>query len=129
MTVNYIRLPAQLVPMYVKKAFREDPLFSKAKVVFSLYNDSFEGSFHPDFKTRALTDGITKKDISVLENPNYVTLNKLAINFSDGFVIVGDQVHPEVEEYIKASNKPVIYHNPETYIQDYGAFYESLHNS
>ena len=118
-----------LVPLYVKKAFREDPLFSKAKVVYSIYNDRFEGSFDPDFKTKALTDGISKKDISVLETPNYVTLNKLAISFSDGFVVVGDQVHPEIVEYLKASNKPVIYHNPETYIHDYGAFYESLLNS
>jgi len=118
-----------LVPMYVKKAFREDPLFSKAKVVYSIYNDSFEGSFDPDFKNKALTDGITKKDISVLEKPNYVTLNKLAISFADGFVIVNEHIHPEVEEYLKASEKPFIYHNPETYIQDYGTFYENLLNS
>jgi starch synthase len=115
-----------LVPMYVKKAFREDPLFSKAKVVYSIYNDRFEGSFDSEFKNKAITDGISKKDISVLEKPDYVTLNKLAINFSDGFVIAGDQIHPEVAEYLKASNKPVIYHNTETYIQDYGAFYDSL---
>ena len=115
-----------LVPMYVKKAFREDPLYSKAKVVYSIYNDSFEGSFNPDFKIKAVTDGIAKKDVSVLDKPNYVTLNKLAINFSDGFVIVGDQIHPTVDEYLKASNKPIIYHNAETYIQDYGTFYEQL---
>ena len=115
-----------LVPMYVKKAFREDPLYSKAKVVYSIYNDSFVGSFNADFKNKATTDGITKKDISPLEKPNYLTLSKLAINFSDGFVIVGDQIHSGVEEYLKASNKPFIYHNSETYIQDYGAFYEEL---
>ena len=115
-----------LVPMYVKKAFREDPLFSKAKVVYSVYNDSFDGSFNPDFKNKAVTDGITKKDLSVIENPNYVSLSKLAVNFSDGFVIVNNDIHPEVDDYLKASNKPVIYHHPETYIQDYGAFYNNL---
>ena len=115
-----------LVPLYVKKAFREDPLFSKAKVVYSLYNESIEGSFNPDFRTKALTDGITKKDISVLEKPDYVTLNKLAINFADGFIMVGDQINSQIEEHLKASQKPVIRHNPETYVQDYGAFYEEL---
>jgi len=115
-----------LVPLYVKKAFREDPLFSKAKVVYSLYNDGFSSPFNTDFRVKALTDGVTKKDTSVLEKPDYVTLNKLAINFSDGFIIVGDQINPEVEEYLKASHKPVIQHHPESYIQDYGAFYEAL---
>ena len=115
-----------LVPMYVKKAFREDPLFSKAKVVYSIYNDGFNTPFDSDFKAKAMTDGITKKDISVLERPDYLTLNKLAINFSDGFVTVGDQIHPGVDGYLKASQKPVIQHNPETYIQDYGTFYDQL---
>ncbi len=115
-----------LVPLYVKKAFREDPLFSKAKVVYSVYNDSFNNTFAPDFKTKALTDGISKKDVAVLENSDYVSLNKLAVNFSDGFILVGDSVHPEVVEYINASKKPVIQHNAESYIQDYGDFYEKL---
>ena len=115
-----------LVPMYVKKAFREDPLYSKAKVVYSIYNDSFEGSFNSEFKTKAITDGISKKDISPLEKPNYVTLSKLAINFSDAFVIVDDPIHPAVEEYMKASNKPFIRHRQETYIQDYKTFYDTI---
>jgi len=115
-----------LVPLYVKKAFREDPLFSKAKVVYSLYNDSFEGSLNPEFRTKAFADGVTKKDTAVLEKPNYVTLSKLAVNFADGFVLVGDQFHPKVEDHIRASQKPVIQHNPETYVQDYVAFYEEL---
>jgi starch synthase len=115
-----------LVPLYVKKAFREDPLFSKAKVVYSIYNDDFEGKLNPDFKTKALTDGVTKKDMVVLENPDYVALNKLAINFSDGFITVGDQINPKVDKYLKTTQKPVIQHNPETYIQDYSAFYDKL---
>ena len=115
-----------LVPLYVKKAFREDPLYSKAKIVYSIYNDGFNTPINPDFRLKASIDGVTKKDVAILEKPDYVTLTKLAINFADGFITVGDQIHPEVEEYLKASNKPVIQHHPESYIQDYGAFYESL---
>jgi starch synthase len=115
-----------LVPLYVKKAFREDPLFSKSKVVYSIYNESFNTPFNTDFKTKAHIDGVAKKDLAVLDKPNYLTLNKLAINFSDGFIVVGDEIHPGVEEHMKASNKPVIKHNQETYIQDYGEFYDEL---
>jgi starch synthase len=115
-----------LVPLYVKKAFREDPLFSKAKVVYSVYNESFDGLFSPDFKTKILTDGITKKEISVLTDAGYVAINKLAINFSDGFVTVGDNIHPEVRDYIQASKKPLIRHNRESYIQDCADFYKQI---
>jgi starch synthase len=115
-----------LVPLYVKKAFREDPLFSKAKVVYSVYNDGFKEPFNPAFKTKVLTDGISKKDVAVLEEPDYVRLNKLAVNFSDGFVVVYEDINPEVQDYITASKKPFIRHNKDTYIEDYGAFYEKL---
>ena len=115
-----------LVPLYLRKAFREDPLFSKVKVVHSIYNEAFQTPFNPDFKAKAFLDGIAKKDLAVLDKPNYVTLTKLAINFSDGFVTVGDEIHPGVLDILKASNKPVIQHNPETYIQDCENLYAEL---
>jgi starch synthase len=115
-----------LVPLFVKKAFREDPLFSKVKVVYSIYNETFPTLFDPEFKTKASIDGVTKKDLSVLEKPNYVNLNKLAINFSDGFVTVGEGIHQGVLDLLKAGAKPVIQHNPETYIQDCERLYEEL---
>jgi len=115
-----------LSPLYAKKAFREDPLYSKTKVVYSIYNDGFVTPFNPNFRTKIYTDGITKKDLTVLEKPNYLTLSKLAVDYSDGFIIVGDNINKQLEEYLIASDKPVIRHNPETYIQDYTTFYEEL---
>jgi starch synthase len=38
-----------LVPLYLKNAFKEDPLFAKSKVVYSVYNDGFPGSFPKNF--------------------------------------------------------------------------------
>ena len=114
-----------LAPLYIKKAFREDPLYSKSKVVYSIYNDGFKTPFNPEFKTKAYTDGIAKKDLAVIERPSYVSLSKLAVNFSDGLITVGE-VNPDLEAYAKASNKPLIEHNTETYAMDYMNFYEKL---
>jgi starch synthase len=114
-----------LVPLYVKKAFREDPLFSKSKVVYSIYGETFTGLFPENFKNKAIIDGVSKKDVAVLGENGYVAISKLAINHSDGFVLV-NSIHPEVEEYVKAAQKPYILHNNETYIEDYEAFYENL---
>ena len=35
-----------LVPLYIKRAFKDNPLFSDSKVIYSLYDDDFEGAFH-----------------------------------------------------------------------------------
>jgi len=115
-----------LVPLYVKKAFREDPLYSKAKVVYSIYNDGFATPFNPEFQLKAYVDGVAKKDLAVINKPTYLSLSKLTINFADGFVLVGDDINPAVKDYLIASNKPYIQHNPDTYVKDYEALYEEL---
>ena len=115
-----------LAPLYVKKAFREDPLFSKTKVIYSIYNDDFTTALNSDFKNKALTDGIFKKDMAVIERPTYINLSKLAINFSDAFITVGDQINHSIEQYIATTNKPTLKHNQETYVQDYMSLYEYL---
>jgi starch synthase len=115
-----------LVPLYVKKAFREDPLFSRSKVVYSIYSEKFDGLFSQNFKTKALIDGVSKKDVVSLADANYAAINKLAINYSDGFVLVGNDFHPEITESLKLSKKPVIQHHPDSYIKDYSAFYDKI---
>jgi starch synthase len=115
-----------LIPLYVKKAFQEDPLFSKTKVVYSLYDDDSSGVFDPEFKNKVLTDGVTKNDVAILEQSDDHAMTKLAIDSSDGFISVGGHIHPDVKEYVSASGKPVIQHRPETYIQDYSMFYDEL---
>jgi starch synthase len=115
-----------LVTLYVKKAFREDPLYSKTKVVYSAYNDGHKLSFNNDFKLKVHTDGVTQKDVAVINKPTHQNLNKLAINFADGLVTVGNQISPIVLEHIKNSNKPLIQHDPQTYIKDCANLYNDL---
>jgi starch synthase len=115
-----------LIPLYVKKAFREDPLFSRSKVVYSIYDERFDGLFSANFKTKALIDGVSKKDIVALTDANYAAINKLAITYSDAFVLVGNDFHPEIIENLKSSKKPVIHHHPDSYIKDYGLFYDKI---
>ena len=124
---------SSLVPLYVKKAFREDPIFSKSKVILSLYKESCTPVFTPMFKQKAMTEGVTKKDLTLLDDaPNYVTLSQLAINFSDGIIAGSETIDPAVEKYARRSGKPFLaYHQPKegeeyNYIDDYAAFYDRM---
>jgi starch synthase len=72
-------------------------------------------------------DGITKKDVSILENPDYTTINKLAIQYADGIIIASDPIDPEVKTSIENSGKPYLnYNNSENYIDEYALFYEKI---
>lgn len=117
-----------MAPLYLKKVYQDDPLFSSTKVVVSLYDDEFSEELDPAMKKKvAMDDGIKSKDVELLSSPNYVNLAKLAISYSDG-VIAGVESPNEVAlKYAKSLKKPVLkYQTPEQYIQEYAKFYNKI---
>jgi starch synthase len=115
-----------LAPLYIKTLFKNNPLFSNAKVIYSIYDDEFKNNLDPAFSKKLIFDGIEKEQISVIEEPNFVNLSKLAIDNSDGVILVSDTIDKQIIEYSKNSNKPTINHNKESYIDDYSAFYDKI---
>lgn len=116
-----------LVPLYIKKYYNDDPLFAQSKVVYSVYNDDFPGSLNKNFKKKLLLKGVTANDVKVLENPDYVNVSKLAIQFSDAVVQGTQQINPEVGEYIRETGKNFLSWQPkETYIDTYNEFYDKV---
>lgn len=77
-----------LTPLYIKKAYAEDPSFRDTKVIFSLYDRAFKTPFDPNFANKLLLDGITPDDINFKAGTpvNTEDLTKLAINYSDGII-------------------------------------------
>ena len=139
-TVKKLRLTPDLVhchgwitafaPILIKKTYAEDPLFAKAKVIYSVYNDEFGTPLDLNVRKKILMEGITKKDVEILKEPSYVNLSKLAITHADA-VIVGDrQINPELQEFINTVKKPILpYQNEENYIDVYSEFYDTILNS
>lgn len=116
-----------LVPLYVKTAYRDNPVFSDAKVVFSVYNDDFEEVMSKDFPKKIKLPGISVKDLKHYKKPTYVSMIKAAIDFSDAVVMGHQQIHPEINQYILESGKPVLpYQAGADYIDVYNKFYDGL---
>ena len=117
-----------LVPLYLKNAFKEDPLFAKSKVLYSVYNDGFPGSFPQNFAKKLKVDGVQEKDLDVVrENPDFVNLSKLAINMSDAVSLGYPEINNDVLEYAKTCGKPFLeYHNMDTYVDAYSDFYDKI---
>jgi len=116
-----------LVPLYIKKYYHLDPLFKHSKVVYSAYDDDFKNSLTSDFKDKLLLEGIDTKDVDVLKDPNYENVSKLAINYSDAVIKGSESINPNVEQYIKSSEKLFLdYQTKDTYIDAYNDFYEKI---
>jgi len=116
-----------LLPMYIKKAFKDNPLFTDTKVIYSVYNDDFPDELHKDFGTRLKLSGITARDLKHYKTPSHVNITKAAIDFSDGIIIGSPDVHPELISYIKESEKPYLAcQSMDDYIDAYSGFYNEI---
>lgn len=104
-----------LVPMYLRKMFQEDPTYEKSKIVYDLRPENFDGTLDPRFVEKLKMAQFTSDDVAVLGNEpvDFLTLNKIAIDYADAIVQSSPDVDPSLVEYAKASGKPFLPYNPE----------------
>jgi len=116
-----------LVPLYIKRAFKDNPLFSYSTVIYSLYDDNFEEKLSQDLIKKLKFDKIKEVDLKNYRNPDHVKLAKSAMKYADAIVLGSENINPELEEFARSSEKPLLeYHSPETYIDAYSEFYDKL---
>jgi starch synthase len=116
-----------LVPLYIKKAYRVNPLFAETKVIFSIYDDDFEDTLSKDFAGKIKLEGISNKDLKHYKSPNYVNMIKSAIDFSDAVIIGSPKINNELLQYLQETEKPYMEFQPmDQYIDVYSDYYDEI---
>ncbi|MCD7710165.1 MAG: glycogen/starch synthase [Porphyromonadaceae bacterium] len=118
-----------LAPLFIKKAYGEDPLFRDTKVIYSIYNNRFDVPFPTTFPAKLLWEGIEEKDLcfALNESVDFIHLSQLAIQYSDGFIQASPSVDEKVISEAKASGKPFLpYQTPDLCIDAYNSFYDEV---
>lgn len=116
-----------VMPIMLKKMFKDDPLFGQTKIVYSIYNDSFAPMLDANFKQKLMFEGVTDKDVEIMNTPSYLNFSKLAINHSDAVIIGEATILPELQSYVSEVNKPTLpFQDPANYINVYSDFYDNL---
>ncbi len=118
-----------LVPLFIKKHFKDEPLFMNSKVVYSIYDDEFTNVFDGEaFKKKVWVDGIEDNDLArINKSIDYPELSKLAINYSDGIIFGSEKANSNVSDYVIKSGIPALeYQTEETYVDAYSEFYDKI---
>ena len=118
-----------LAPLYIKKAYAEDPSFRDAKIVYSIYENKFDEPFSETFPAKLLWENIQEKDLGfgLNEQVDFARLSELAIRYSDGLIQASSQIDEEVAAIAKASGKPFLtYQDSDTYVDAYNNFYDEV---
>ncbi|APD07130.1 starch synthase [Flavobacteriaceae bacterium UJ101] len=92
-----------LLPLYAKTIYKNEPIFSNSKIVYSLYDQEFSGSLNHDISNKIKFDGIDSDIIKTLNEPTFQNLNKIGVDFSDG-IVEGSE---ELSEELKSLNHPI----------------------
>jgi starch synthase len=116
-----------LVPMYLRKVFKNNPLFSESKIVISLFNDGFEDSFDKGFLNKLVNEGLEESELTHYKELSYVGFMKSAIDYSDAIIFNDEVLNPELVSYAQASGKPVLpYVSGDEYKQAFNDLYDKL---
>ena len=117
-----------LAPLYVKKAYNEEPSFRDSKVVISLYDDNFSENLPDNFLQKLILKEMSEDVVYGISVPvTYNELAKLAIKFCDGVIVNGDNVSPELIAYAESLGIPVLPKPAdEEYYEACNSFYDKV---
>ena len=118
-----------ITPLYIKKAFDDEPAYSKCKVVYSASSPDFKMDFGKRLIDCIKFKNIVDEDLTDIFNNKfgYEELQKLAVHYADAVVLDDDGVGKNVIKYAKQLNKPILEpQDKESFSKAYSDFYESL---
>ncbi|MEN6618716.1 MAG: glycogen/starch synthase [Rikenellaceae bacterium] len=120
-----------LLPIYLKKVFHDDPIFTESKVVISLYDEASDQVFNESTRSKIIVPGIKNKDLELLTPANGINLAKLAIQYANGIIMGSESISSELVDMVLKNSIPTLPYidisQPEsTYIQDYIKFYDQI---
>jgi starch synthase len=122
---------SHFLPVYLKKAYSDDPIFTDSKIILSMYNDGLEQSFNEQTISKVLIPGVKAKDLASLNPANGINLAKLAIEYSDGIIAGEEDLSQDLNSVMESSGKPVLPYADNTgeedgYMDEYIQFYNKI---
>lgn len=115
-----------LVPMYIKKVYHNDPVFTHAKVIFSVYDENFTDNFTDRFLEVAAINNLEGEDLEIFKDEGKINLTKGALFFSDVFVKGSKTLNGSVSDFVSSGEITVVDYQED--IQDLLTGHVELYN-
>ena len=122
---------SHFLPVYLKKVYHEDPIFTETKVVLSLYDDQPDARLSEDLIDKMRFENLSREDVDNLAEPTGINLAKLAIRYADGIIAGVPQIDPQLTAYAAEQHLPVLPYVPINkddlaFVRAYNQFYDDL---
>ncbi len=116
-----------LIPLYIRTAYKQDPVFQNSKLIYSLVKDYPTNITFEALRTKALINNIDPIIMLDAKTDSGADLHRAAIKNSDGIIFVEGDLPEQYYQYVETFGKkkldaPVT----ENFGKDYLNFYELL---
>ncbi|HEB62350.1 MAG TPA: starch synthase [Bacteroidetes bacterium] len=116
-----------LIPLYLKTAYKDEPIFQNSNVVYSLYDNSLEKTFDKSFFEKASINNLEEEDLAAFKKGKGVSLHKGAITYADAIITGSEKLSKTTANLLDGVEKPILeYKNEEEYLAAYLEFFNSL---
>ncbi len=116
-----------LIPMYIRTAYKTEPIFQQSRLIYSLYESPLERFVDTEFGDKASINNLKPEDLHMFEHEGVISLHRGGAAFADGVIFgsstTSEATRAEVAEFEKPTHEAV----PETdVLNGYIDFYEAL---
>jgi starch synthase len=119
-----------LIPMYLKTAYKKEPVFGNSKVLFTLGEHTFKEKMGPDFLKKSLIHASLKdKDMEAFRENNNAGMFRGGASYADAISFGDERVDKKLlEEFGKVRGKKVIPYHAGSDLTEYLQLYSDLAN-
>ncbi len=119
-----------LVPLFLKTAYKKEPVFSNSKVLFTIGQNTFAEKLCDDFlKLSMINVGIKEKDLEPYKNIDNTAVFNGAATYADAISFGDGEVEKAlIDQFSKVKGKKVIAYNQDSDLTEYLQLYGDLAN-
>jgi starch synthase len=117
-----------LIPMFIKTAYKKEPVFSNSKVIFTIGQNTFKEKLGADFsKLITINDHVGKKELEYFKDHNNVSMFRGGAAYADAITFGAEKVEKKLQdEFSKVKGKKTLPYNEESDLTDYLQLYSDL---
>ena len=90
--------------IFITTTFAEEPIFSKSKIVSSIYSKSFDGCLSKSLVKKIKFDGL-EENLDILSDPDFYNLTDIMIKYSDSIILSTNKTDKKIINIIDKNSK------------------------
>jgi starch synthase len=116
-----------MMALYIKFVYNKDPHFANTKVVYSIYEDSFDAPWDSRLPEKLMFDGVSKEVAETFTDTSCVGITRSIAQYVDGINVGTEAISTEMQTVFDTATCPKLAYVPEeNQAKELSAFFDKI---